>query len=48
MKWRVVGLETHDAFFNMALDEAVSEGIMNGSSPRPSGSIPGERMREKH
>ena len=33
MKWRVVGLETHDAFFNMALDEAVSEGIMNGSSP---------------
>jgi lipoate-protein ligase A len=33
MKWRVVELETHDAFFNMALDEAVSEGIMNGSSP---------------
>jgi lipoate-protein ligase A len=33
MKWRVVGLETHDAYFNMALDEAVSEGIMNGSSP---------------
>lgn len=33
MKWRVVGLETHDAFFNMALDEAVCEGIRNGSSP---------------
>ncbi len=33
MKWRVVELETHDAFFNMALDEAVSEGIKNGSSP---------------
>jgi lipoate-protein ligase A len=33
MKWRVVELETHDAYFNMALDEAVSEGIMNGSSP---------------
>ena len=33
MKWRVVELETYDAFFNMALDEAVSEGIKNGSSP---------------
>jgi len=33
MKWRVVELETHDAYLNMALDEAVSEGIMNGSSP---------------
>lgn len=33
MKWRIVELETHDAYFNMALDEAVSEGIMNGSSP---------------
>ena len=33
MKWRIVGLETHDAYFNMALDEAISEGIMNGSSP---------------
>ncbi len=32
MKWRVVELETHDAYLNMALDEAVSEGIMNGSS----------------
>ncbi|HWQ96376.1 MAG TPA: biotin/lipoate A/B protein ligase family protein [Candidatus Methylomirabilis sp.] len=33
MKWRIVGLETHDAYFNMSLDEAISEGIMNGSSP---------------
>ena len=33
MKWRVVELETHDAYLNMALDEAISEGIMNGSSP---------------
>lgn len=33
MKWRVVELETHNAYLNMALDEAVSEGIMNGSSP---------------
>lgn len=33
MKWRIVELETHDAYFNMAMDEAVSEGIMNGSSP---------------
>ena len=33
MKWRVVELETHDAYLNMALDEAVSEDIMNGSSP---------------
>lgn len=33
MKWRVVELETHDAYINMALDEAVSQGIMNGSSP---------------
>ncbi len=33
MKWRIIGLETHDAYLNMALDEAVSEGIMKGSSP---------------
>ncbi len=33
MKWRVVELETHDAYLNMAIDEAVSEDIMNGSSP---------------
>ncbi len=25
--WRVVGLETHDAFTNMALDEAISEAV---------------------
>jgi lipoate-protein ligase A len=33
MKWRVVELQTHDAYFNMALDEAISEGIMKSSSP---------------
>ncbi|MCZ7358247.1 MAG: biotin/lipoate A/B protein ligase family protein [Candidatus Methanoperedens sp.] len=33
MKWRVVELETYDAYQNMALDEAVSEGIRSGSSP---------------
>ncbi|MCZ7401607.1 MAG: biotin/lipoate A/B protein ligase family protein [Candidatus Methanoperedens sp.] len=33
MKWRVIGLETHDAYFNMALDEAISESVRVGSSP---------------
>ncbi len=33
MKWRVVELETHDAFLNMALDQAVSESILAGDSP---------------
>jgi lipoate-protein ligase A len=33
MKWRIVELETYDAYFNMAIDEAISEGIMNSSSP---------------
>lgn len=33
MKWRIVELQTHDAYFNMSMDEAISEGIMNGSSP---------------
>ena len=33
MKWRVLGLETHDAYFNMALDEAISESVRVGSSP---------------
>lgn len=33
MKWRFIGLETHDAYLNMALDEAVSEGVRAGSSP---------------
>jgi len=32
MKWRVISLKTHDAYFNMALDEAVSESIRVGSS----------------
>jgi lipoate-protein ligase A len=33
MKWRIVGLKTYDAYFNMAMDEAISEGMKNGSSP---------------
>jgi len=32
MKWRFIGLETHDAYLNMALDEAVCEGVRVGSS----------------
>jgi lipoate-protein ligase A len=32
MKWRVLSLETHDAYFNMALDEAISESVRVGSS----------------
>jgi len=32
MKWRVLGLETHDAYFNMALDEAISESVREGAS----------------
>ncbi len=34
MKWRIIGLETCDAYLNMALDEVVSYGIMTElSSP---------------
>lgn len=32
MKWRVIGLETHDAYLNMAIDEAICEGVKAGSS----------------
>lgn len=31
--WRVISLETNDAFMNMALDEAVSESVANHISP---------------
>lgn len=31
-RWRVVSLETHDAYTNMALDEAVSEKVAAGES----------------
>ncbi len=31
--WRVIALETHDAFTNMALDEACSEAVMRGDVP---------------
>lgn len=33
MKWRVIPLETHDAFTNMALDEACSENVADGLVP---------------
>ena len=33
MKWRVVGLQTNDAFLNMAIDEAVSESVAKGGNP---------------
>lgn len=32
MNWRVVELEQHDAFTNMAIDEAVSEAVAKGAS----------------
>ena len=32
MNWRLVELEQHDAFTNMAIDEAVSEGVAAGTS----------------
>ena len=32
MSWRVIPLETHDAFTNMAIDEAVSEAVASGKS----------------
>jgi lipoate-protein ligase A len=31
--WRMIDFEYHDAAMNMALDEAVSNGILNSSSP---------------
>ncbi|MFH1443402.1 MAG: biotin/lipoate A/B protein ligase family protein [Candidatus Micrarchaeota archaeon] len=33
MKWRIIPFEKHDAFMNMALDEACSEAIMQGKAP---------------
>ncbi len=33
MRWRVIGLETHDAFLNMALDDSISESVRNGADP---------------
>lgn len=32
-KWRVIPLQTHNAFMNMALDEAVSESVASGGKP---------------
>lgn len=32
MRWRVIELETYDAYLNMALDETICEGIRKGTS----------------
>ncbi len=32
MKWRVIPLQTNNAFMNMAIDEAVSESVASGAS----------------
>ena len=33
MRWRVIPLQTHDGFANMALDEAIGESVAAGSDP---------------
>ena len=33
MKWRIVGLEAHDAYFNMAIDEVLLERVKDRLSP---------------
>jgi lipoate---protein ligase len=33
MKWRVIKLQTNDAFLNMAIDQAVSESVSRGAPP---------------
>jgi lipoate---protein ligase len=33
MKWRVIPLQMHDAFMNMAIDEAISESVAKGNAP---------------
>jgi lipoate-protein ligase A len=33
MTWRVLPLETHDAFTNLAIDEAILESVSEGSQP---------------
>ncbi|MBU0981724.1 lipoate--protein ligase family protein [Patescibacteria group bacterium] len=33
MKWRIIDLETHDAFTNMAIDEAICESVSAGGLP---------------
>jgi lipoate-protein ligase A len=32
MRWRVIGLEAHDAYYNMAADEAIGEAVRSGSA----------------
>ena len=33
MRWRVIPLQVHDAYTNMALDQAIMEGVSRGESP---------------
>ncbi len=33
MEWRVIELESHDAYLNMGIDEALLEGVRDGTSP---------------
>ena len=33
MKWRIIPLETHDAFSNMAIDEAIIDSVKREESP---------------
>ncbi|MFH2020175.1 MAG: biotin/lipoate A/B protein ligase family protein [archaeon] len=33
MRWRIIPLEMHDAFLNMALDESISENVATGGQP---------------
>ncbi len=33
MRWRIIPLETHDAYLNMAIDEAIGDYVSNGESP---------------
>ncbi|MDE1810832.1 MAG: lipoate--protein ligase family protein [Candidatus Micrarchaeota archaeon] len=33
MRWRIIELETHDAYFNMAADQAIAESVAAGADP---------------
>ena len=33
MRWRIIELETHDAYFNMAADHAIAESVAAGADP---------------
>lgn len=40
INWRVIELETHDAFMNMALDEACAEAVAKGAGNSADASLP--------